>query len=149
MADALSIKSRDFYEYAGIKMAFSLALSALGMYAMARLCAAGGQSKYFNIMGDMDYLSADQEDAQYAMEQGFGFGAFFYFLAAVFFWGGAVYVSPVSFGYVSLLCSCSYQVSALALSCLCGLRLSLSSHVLFSVFVCHSCVLFSDLTMRK
>mmetsp|Transcript_16150 Transcript_16150/g.27078 ORF Transcript_16150/g.27078 Transcript_16150/m.27078 type:complete len:117 (-) Transcript_16150:331-681(-) len=96
MADSLSIKSRDFYEYAGIKMTFSIVLAALGMYAMDRLCSAGGQSKYFGLMGDQ--LSGDAEDAMYASEDGFGFAAFFFFLATIFFWGAAIYISPFVFG---------------------------------------------------
>ena len=99
MADALSIKSRDFYEYAVIKMTLSLVLAAMGMYAMARLCAAGGQSKFFNLQGEMSDLTTDEEDALNASEVGFGFASFFYFLATVFFWGAAVYVSPMIFGY--------------------------------------------------
>lgn len=100
MADSLSIKSRDFYEYAGMKMTFSLVLAALGMYSMARLCAAGGQSTYFGIQSDN--TSGDAEDSANALAQGFGFGAFFYFLSTVFFWGAAIYISPLIFGQVVL-----------------------------------------------
>jgi membrane glycosyltransferase len=103
MSDSLSIKSRNFYEYSGMKMAFSLVLAALGMYAMDRLCCAGGQSKSYNIQGK-DQSDTDVEDAFKAVENGYGFAAFFFFLAAMFFWGAALYVSPVVFGYVCCVC---------------------------------------------
>ena len=96
MADALTTKSRDFYEYAGIKMTFSLVLTGLGFYAMDRLCSAGGQSKYSNLMGEQS--SGDAADSYEAAEEGYGFAAFFYFLAALFFWGAAIYISPFFFG---------------------------------------------------
>ena len=92
MADALTKKSRDFYEYAVIKMTYSMVLGALGLYSLSKLCAAGGQSNSAGIQKDI--YSGDLEDSFDALESGYGFAAFFYFLAMAFFWGAAIYVSP-------------------------------------------------------
>jgi hypothetical protein len=125
MADALSPKSRNIYEYAVVKLTFSIVLAAMGMYTMDRLCSAGGQSKYFGLMGDQ--LTGDTEDAMKAAEQGFGFAAFFHFLATLFFWGASIYISPLFFGYV--LCVMLVFVLLVCIAC-----------VLVIVFACVWCI---------
>lgn len=96
-ADSLTVKSRDFYERAKGKQVFALALAATGLMALGFCAAASGESNFSTILEDKQN---DDEIAEIysALSSGYGFGAFFFILAVIFFWTAAIYIGPASCG---------------------------------------------------
>jgi hypothetical protein len=96
-ADSLTVKSRDFYERAKMKQVLSLVLAATGLMALGFCAAYGGQSNFNTIMEER----TDDDDVveiYSSLSSGFGFGAFFFILAVIFFWTAAIYIGPASCG---------------------------------------------------
>lgn len=92
-ADALTNKSRVFYERAKFKQAFSLILGAAGLMSLGFCSSFSGQSANYDIMVDMTDDN-DTEEQYSALSTGFGFASFFSILAVVFFWAAAIYIAP-------------------------------------------------------
>jgi hypothetical protein len=96
-ADSLTVKSRDFYERAKYKQVFALVLAAAGMMSLGFCASAGGLSNNSTILEDRQN---DDEIAEIysATSSGYGFGAFFFIVAVIFFWTAAIYIGPASCG---------------------------------------------------
>jgi hypothetical protein len=111
-ADSLTVKSRDFYERAKFKQVLSIVLAATGLMALGFCSSYGGLSNSNTILANRedDLVIIVDDDLFYvavhmgydkiysAMSTGFGFGAFFFILAVIFFWTAAIYIGPASCG---------------------------------------------------
>lgn len=96
-ADSLTVKSRDFYERAKYKQVFALLLAATGMMALGFCSSYGGESNYNTIL--LDRTNDDEVAEVYsALSSGYGFAAFFFIIAVIFFWTAAIYIGPASCG---------------------------------------------------
>mmetsp|Transcript_23421 Transcript_23421/g.24062 ORF Transcript_23421/g.24062 Transcript_23421/m.24062 type:complete len:119 (+) Transcript_23421:49-405(+) len=96
-ADSLTIKSRDFYERAKLKQVFALVLAAAGLMTLGFTSSYGGQSNFYTIQLD-EIDDDDVAEINGALSAGFGFGAFFFILAVIFFFTAAIYIGPASCG---------------------------------------------------
>lgn len=96
-ADSLTIQSRNFYERAKLKQVFSLTLAAAGLMSLGFTASYGGLSNYNTIQ--VDRFDDDEViEINSALSAGYGFGAFFFILAVIFFITGAIYIGPASCG---------------------------------------------------
>lgn len=97
-ADTLTIPSRDFYEYAKMKVAASLCFAATSV-ALLGLCSEyGGLSDFNGQIGETDGLSGDMEDAYNALKDSYGFGSFCAFAGFAIFLSAAIYISALVCG---------------------------------------------------
>jgi uncharacterized membrane protein len=97
-ADSLTVKSRDFYERAKYKQVLAIVLAAAGIMSLGFCASAGGLSNYSTILEDK--FENDDETAEIlsATSSGYGFAAFFFIIAVIFFCTAAIYIGPASCG---------------------------------------------------
>ena len=102
--DTLTLKEREFYERARLKLAFSLMFAAFGMMLLGFCSTSGGISAAINYFTDsfiyktfsVSPLGGPLNDKA-AQDQisGYGFAAFAYILGSLISFTVALYISPL------------------------------------------------------
>ena len=98
--DGMSVNSRSFYERTLDKLMWSIFASVCCLVALGFCTWAGGLSNSASHEGEArsafnDDLAVAQVESR---ESGYGFGAFMFFMAFIFYGVSAVYISPMFCG---------------------------------------------------
>jgi len=97
--DTLTIKEREFYERAKLKLAVSLMFAAFGMMLLGFCSQSGGLSAaydYYTQSGAYKvYKSSKQDNVYQDKISGYGFASCAYILGSVICFFVALYISPL------------------------------------------------------
>jgi len=104
-ADGLNVASRNFYENSTFKIFLSIVYFALSFFMLGLCSQAGGISRsYYYQANSLDGVPGDNastyQESYDIIVTGYGFAAFFYFVAFALMFAAGFHISPLTNGSV-------------------------------------------------
>lgn len=101
-ADELGITSREFFEHAKMKMAYSIIFSAGSMMLLGFAAIAGGEANGYGDLRDAastnSAVTDNVKNSYGALASGYGFACFVFMVGFILLLAAAIYVSPAACG---------------------------------------------------